>query len=129
MPGQCFGRFLSSQFFFSKFVFLPIFFPPFSYCFFSCQTDFYLWLIYFGQFLSSQILFCIFGLRNLGFLMIDNAVIIFQLGSRLQPQATSKEAESNGKPYQNFRNNNDELNLSRDLFLNAFFSLKWLPLR
>ena len=75
VPGQCFGRFFLAEFFFSQFVFLPIFFHQFFYCFFSCQTHFYLWLIFFGQFFSSQILFWIFGLRNLGFLMIDNAAI------------------------------------------------------
>ena len=57
VPGQCFGRFFLANFFFCQFLFLPIFFPPFFYCFFSCQTDVYLWLIFFGQFFSSQILF------------------------------------------------------------------------
>ena len=61
---------VSAGFFLANF-----FFGHFFYCFFSCQTDFYLWLIFFGQFFSSQILFWIFGLRNLGFLMINNAII------------------------------------------------------
>ena len=63
------------------------------------------------------------------FFNYDPLLQIFQLGSGLQPQVTSKEAGSNGKPYQNFRNNNDELNLSRDLFLSAVFSPKRPPWR